>query len=134
VLLDGELVCLAADGSPDFARLRRRLRAPADQARRHAERWPVTYLAFDLLHLDGSSARQLPYARRRELLLELELDGDVRWRTPRHFVGVSEPVLAATREHGLEGVVASGSTAPTCPAPATAPESSTSTGGPSRSW
>jgi bifunctional non-homologous end joining protein LigD len=28
VLLDGELVCLAADGSPDFASLRRRLRAP----------------------------------------------------------------------------------------------------------
>ena len=32
VLLDGELVCLAADGSPDFASLRRRLRAPADRA------------------------------------------------------------------------------------------------------
>jgi hypothetical protein len=106
VLLDGELVCLAADGSPDFARLRRRLRAPADKARPHAERWPVTYLAFDLLHLDGRSTRQLPYERRRELLLGLGLDGDVRWRTPRHFVGESERVLAATREHGLEGVVA----------------------------
>jgi bifunctional non-homologous end joining protein LigD len=106
VLLDGELVCLAADGSPDFASLRRRLRAPADKARRHAERWPVTYLAFDLLHLDGRSTRQLSYERRRELLLELELDGGVRLRTPRHFVGESERVLAATREHGLEGVVA----------------------------
>jgi ATP-dependent DNA ligase len=106
VLLDGELVCLGADGSPDFARLRRRLRAPADKARRHAERWPVTYLAFDLLHLDGRSTRQLPYERRRELLLELGLDGGVRWRTPRHFVGESERVLAATRDHGLEGVVA----------------------------
>jgi bifunctional non-homologous end joining protein LigD len=106
VLLDGELVCLAADGSPDFASLRRRLRAPADKARRHAERWPVTYLAFDLLHLDGRSTLQLPYERRRELLFELELDGGVRWRTPRHFVGESEPVLAATGEHGLEGVVA----------------------------
>jgi len=106
VLLDGELVCLAADGSPDFAQLRRRLRAPADTARRHAERSPVTYLAFDLLHLDGSSTRELPYERRRELLLELGLDDDLRWRTPRHFVGESERVLAATREHGLEGVVA----------------------------
>jgi len=37
VLLDGELVCLAADGSPDSASLRRRLRAPADKARGHAE-------------------------------------------------------------------------------------------------
>ena len=38
VLLDGELVCLGAEGNPDFASLRRRLRAPADKARRHAER------------------------------------------------------------------------------------------------
>jgi bifunctional non-homologous end joining protein LigD len=106
VLLDGELVCLGADGSPDFASLRRRLRAPADKARRHAERSPVTYLAFDLLHLDGRSTRQLPYERRHELLLALGLDGGVRWRTPRHFVGESDRVLAATREHGLEGVVA----------------------------
>jgi bifunctional non-homologous end joining protein LigD len=106
VLLDGELVCLRADGSPDFASLRRRLRAPADKARRYAERRPVTYLAFDLLHIDGRSTRELPYERRRELLLELTLDDWPRWRTPRHFVGESERVLAATREHGLEGVVA----------------------------
>jgi bifunctional non-homologous end joining protein LigD len=106
VLLDGELVCLAADGSPDFASLRRRLRARADKARHHAERSPVTYLAFDLLHLDGRSTRELPYERRRNLLLELALDDGPRWRTPRHFVGESERLLAATREHGLEGVVA----------------------------
>jgi bifunctional non-homologous end joining protein LigD len=106
VLLDGELVCLGADGNPDFASLRRRLRAPADRARRHAEHWPVTYLAFDLLHLDGRSTRELPYERRRELLLDLGFDDGVRWRTPRHFVTDSDRVLAATREQGLEGVVA----------------------------
>jgi bifunctional non-homologous end joining protein LigD len=114
VLLDGELVCLATDGSSDFASLRKRLRAPDDKARRHAERWPVTYLAFDLLHLDGRSTRQVPYERRRELLIDLGLDGGVRWRTPRRFVGESERMLAATREHGLEGVVPSGSAASTC--------------------
>jgi bifunctional non-homologous end joining protein LigD len=74
VLLDGELVCLGADGSLDFAGLRRRLRAPADRARRHAGRWPATFLAFDLLHSDGCSTCELPYERRRELLLELGLD------------------------------------------------------------
>jgi bifunctional non-homologous end joining protein LigD len=106
VLLDGELVCLGADGHPDFASLRRRLRAPADKARRHAERRPATFLAFDLLHLDGRSTRELAYERRRELLLELRLDDGDRWRTPRHFVADSKQVLAATRERGLEGVVA----------------------------
>jgi hypothetical protein len=84
-------------------------------------------------HLDGrSTSASPPCERRRELLLELELDGGVRWRTPRHFVGESEPVLAATREHGLEGVVATrlGSPYP----PGAAPGSSTSTGAPSLSW
>jgi bifunctional non-homologous end joining protein LigD len=104
VLLDGELVCLGTDGNPDFAALRRRLRAPADKARRHAKRAPATFLAFDLLHLDGHSTRELPYERRRELLLDLALDGP-GWRTPRHFVGETERGLAATLEHGLEGVV-----------------------------
>jgi len=106
VLIDGELVCLGADGSPDFASLRKRLRAAGYKARRHAERTPATFLAFDLLHLDGRSTRQLPYERRRELLRELALDGGPGWRTPRHFVAESERVLAATRERGLEGVVA----------------------------
>jgi bifunctional non-homologous end joining protein LigD len=105
VLLDGELVCLGAGGRPDFASLRRRLRAPADRARRNAERAPATFLAFDLLHLDGRSTRVLPYERRRELLVDLALDAP-GWRTPRHFVAETDAVLAATLEHGLEGVVA----------------------------
>jgi bifunctional non-homologous end joining protein LigD len=105
VLLDGELVCLGANGHPDFASLRRRLRAPADKARRNAERAPATFLVFDLLHRDGRSTRELPYEHRRELLLDLALDGS-GWRTPRHFIAEADRVLAATREHGLEGVVA----------------------------
>jgi bifunctional non-homologous end joining protein LigD len=105
VLLDGELVCLGADGNPDFASLRRRLRALADKARLNAERAPATFLAFDLLHLDGRSTRELPYERRRELLLDLALDAP-GWRTPRHFIEQIDRVLAASREHGLEGVVA----------------------------
>lgn len=52
ILLDGELVCLGADGSPDFASLRKRLRASGDKARRHAERAPATFLAFDGLSRD----------------------------------------------------------------------------------
>jgi bifunctional non-homologous end joining protein LigD len=111
VLLDGELVCLAADGKPDFARLRRRLRAPADKARVHAERMPASLLAFDLLHLDGRSTRELPYEHRRELLQQLALDA-AAWGTPRHFVADTGRVLAATAEHGLEGVVAKGLDSP----------------------
>jgi bifunctional non-homologous end joining protein LigD len=132
VLLDGELVCLGADGSPDFAELRRRLRAPADKARRHAERSPVTYLAFDLLHLDGSSTRELPYERRRELLLELALADGPRWRTPRHSSASPSACLQRRETMASRASSPSGSVAPIYQASATAPGSSTSIGASSR--
>ena len=84
VLLDGELVCLDADGRPDFHRLRRRLSAcDARSAARLAAEHPARLIVFDLLHLDGHATRALPYARRRELLDdELPVNG-ASWRTPR---------------------------------------------------
>lgn len=104
IILDGELVSLSADGKPDFAALRTRL---AGRSRRRAgpHDGQLTFMAFDLLHLDGRAVRHLPYWRRRELLAELELDVPL-CRTPRHFVGEGPALLAATAEQGLEGVVA----------------------------
>jgi hypothetical protein len=46
------------------------------------------------------------YERRRELLFELGLDDGDRWRTPRHFIEDRQELMTATREQGLEGVVA----------------------------
>ena len=102
VLLDGELVCLDAEGKPNFAALRNRL--GSQPSRRSGPVATVTLMIFDGLHVDGRAVRQLPYAARRELLTSLELEGPA-WRTPRHFVGRAEHLLAATAEHGLEGVV-----------------------------
>jgi bifunctional non-homologous end joining protein LigD len=101
VILDGELVCLdAADGRPDFEALRAQLGA----RRRRASRRPVTFFAFDLLHLDGRAVRQLPYAERRRLLAELGLAGR-GFATLPFYVGDTEAVLAAAAEHELEGIV-----------------------------
>ena len=104
-VLDGELVCFAADGWPDFERLRTRLRArtPAavESARRQA---PATLVFFDVLHLGGKATRQDAYSERRALLDELALNGPA-WRTPRWF-SVDEDLMTATRELQLEGVVA----------------------------
>jgi bifunctional non-homologous end joining protein LigD len=105
VLLDGELVCLNDEGNPDFARLRARLRSTGREARLAARRAAATFLAFDVLHLDGHSTRALSYADRRSLLAELALDGP-GWLTPRAFAADEGPaLLEATRERGLEGVV-----------------------------
>ncbi|WP_442973658.1 non-homologous end-joining DNA ligase [Saccharothrix sp. NRRL B-16314] len=104
VLLDGEIVALSG-GRPSFAALQERMHASAAQARRLVGRVPVTFLVFDVLHLDGSSTVELPYSRRRELLEGLGLRG-AHWLTPRAFPGQGAAVLAASREQGLEGVVA----------------------------
>ena len=105
VLLDGEIVALR-DGRPSFAALQQRMHvANAAQARRLAERVPVTYLVFDVLHLDGRSTLALSYRERRELLESLELDGP-RWQTTPSFPGEGQLILEAATQQRLEGLVA----------------------------
>ena len=104
VVLDGELVCLGADGKPDFAALRARLGVTGARAAAAQRRRPASLMLFDILRLDGRAVRELPYRRRRELLSELELEGSA-CRTPRQFVGEGEALVELTGEQGLEGVV-----------------------------
>jgi bifunctional non-homologous end joining protein LigD len=105
-VLDGELVTFDAHGRPSFGRLQERMHvADVAAARRLAERVPVVYLLFDVLHLDGRSTLRTPYVQRRALLEDLGIGGDA-WRVPPSFGGPGADVLAASRENHLEGVVA----------------------------
>jgi bifunctional non-homologous end joining protein LigD len=105
-LLDGEIVAFDERGRPSFQGLQNRMHLRGERAvRRLAASAPVTYLLFDLLWLDGHSLMELPYEQRRQRLAELKLEGE-RWRTPAHHVGEGDALLQATRQQGLEGVVA----------------------------
>jgi bifunctional non-homologous end joining protein LigD len=105
-VLDGEVVAFDAEGRPSFQRLQGRMHLTSEPAvRRLAEREPVTYVIFDLLFLEGHSLMDLPYAERRERLLELDLNGPT-WQTPAHHVGDGAALLEASRASGLEGIVA----------------------------
>jgi len=105
VVLDGEIVAFSG-GRPSFAALQQRMHASsAARARRAARSTPVTLLVFDLLHLEGRSTVGLAHADRRALLEGLGLSGP-SWLTPPAFRGGGPAVLAASREQGLEGVVA----------------------------
>jgi len=106
-LLDGEVVALGESGWPDFEALQNRMHVRAAQvALRLAAEYPVTYLAFDLLHLDGRPVLDLPYRQRRALLEELQLYGP-SWQTPPSFTGVAGvDVQKVSVQHGLEGIVA----------------------------
>ena len=104
-VLDGEIVAFDSDGKPSFTRLQRRMHAGEAQAKRLAKSIPATYVAFDLLWLDGHSLMDLPYAERRERLEALDLNGPA-WRTSPSYPGDGRALLDATREQGLEGIVA----------------------------
>jgi bifunctional non-homologous end joining protein LigD len=104
-LLDGEIVAFSG-GRPDFEALQPRMHvsSPA-QAVRLAELTPVTYLAFDVLQLDGRPLTALPYAERRTILEGIILNGG-GWLSPPTFPGEDlEAVMAASVANGLEGVV-----------------------------
>jgi bifunctional non-homologous end joining protein LigD len=105
-ILDGEVVAFDAEGRPSFGALQGRMHLTRDaQVRRLAKEAPVTYIAFDLVWLDGRSLMDRPYTERRALLREVLADGE-RWQVPDHVAGGGAELLAATREQGLEGIVA----------------------------
>jgi bifunctional non-homologous end joining protein LigD len=105
-VLDGEIVAFDERGAPSFEWLQRRMHLTDDSAiRRLAREAPVTYVIFDLLYLDGHRTMELPYRRRRALLERLGLNGPT-WQTPAYREGDGADFLAATAEHGLEGIVA----------------------------
>jgi bifunctional non-homologous end joining protein LigD len=106
-LLDGEVVAFNSAGQPDFEALQPRMHVTdPGQAVRLAGITPVTYLAFDLLQLDGRPLADLPYHERRPLLDPLIPSGN-RFLCPPAFPGEDfEAVLAASAANGLEGVVA----------------------------
>jgi bifunctional non-homologous end joining protein LigD len=106
VILDGEVVALDDQGRPSFELLQTRMHLASESAvKRRARDTPVTYVIFDLLYLDGRSAMGLGYEERRKLLEALELEGPA-WRTPAYHRGGGSALLKATRELGIEGVVA----------------------------
>jgi bifunctional non-homologous end joining protein LigD len=106
MVLDGEVVAPDRHGRPDFGLLQQRMHVTSPAAvRTLVQQVPVSYLAFDLLHLDGHDLLAQPYDDRRSLLEGLDLHGP-RWDVPPAFAGDGEGALATSRAQGLEGVVA----------------------------
>jgi bifunctional non-homologous end joining protein LigD len=102
VILDGELTVF--DGElPDFGAVIGRLRARPGRAAALSETQPATAIVFDVLRLDGVDLRGQSYVERRAILEDLELPP--AWVVPPSFSD-GPAAVAASLEHGLEGVVA----------------------------
>jgi len=114
-VLDGEIVAFDDSNRPSFGLLQQRMHVrDSAAARRLARKIPVSYLAFDVLHLDGRSTLDLPYSKRRSLLESLGLAG-AHWATPATYRTRPQAVLDAALTSGLEGVVCKRTESPYLP-------------------
>lgn len=103
LLLDGEAVAMVG-GRPSFSHVVDRVHtSSATAAAQLATARPATYVAFDLLRLDGMELVNLPWSARRSALEDL-LSGVPGVAVPP-FYDDGRELLAATADQGLEGVV-----------------------------
>jgi bifunctional non-homologous end joining protein LigD len=105
-IVDGEVVCLDAQGKPSFARLQQRgtLSAPMD-IKRAAVELPATFFAFDFLAFEDYDLRPLPLLARKAIVMAaLPKLGAVH--PLDHIEREGEAFLAQVDTLGLEGIIA----------------------------
>jgi bifunctional non-homologous end joining protein LigD len=106
-VLDGEVVALGDDGRPSFARLQHRMHvANQREAKRRSATDPVSFVAFDLLYIDGRLTTDDSYDERRARLESLHLAGETFTITETFRDVPGQDILDAATANGLEGVVA----------------------------
>lgn len=113
-LFDGEIVCLDADGKPNFKEVIHRMqqKTPGGIERAKARRPAVCYL-FDCLYLDGRPIVNEPLVRRREWLKDA-VKGNPTYRVSE-AVEDGPAFFEAVKQLGLEGIVAKQRTSPYLP-------------------
>lgn len=109
-VLDGEVVAFNERGQTSFQRLQRRMHV-AEPAPRLLSETPVSFVAFDVLWLDGESLVDRPQRERREVLEGLGVTGPA-WQTAPVLDATPEELMEACRQLGLEGFMAKRRDAP----------------------
>ncbi len=106
-VLDGEIIIGDLDGRQDFEALQSRLHPAQSRVLRLSREIPSSFVAFDLLEVDGESILDRPFADRRARLEELASETG----------GLITPLTASAEDAGRwltgsEGVIAKGRSAP----------------------
>ena len=97
-VLDGEIVIDGDGPGQAFGALQQRIHPAASRIERLARELPASYVAFDLLELDGEELLEAPFARRRAALEQLE--------GVRRSTVVADPAAAEDWLAHTEGVMA----------------------------
>jgi bifunctional non-homologous end joining protein LigD len=104
-IVDGEIVGFDAGGRPRFEALQQRMGLEGNHRIPARPDVAVAYMVFDVLYLDDALLVNEPYEQRRAQLESLQLESE-HWQTPPYSVGSGPAMLEASREQGMEGVVA----------------------------
>jgi bifunctional non-homologous end joining protein LigD len=105
-IIDGEVVVLSEDGTPDFGRLQARF--GVEDPRRVevlGKTTPVTYVAFDLLHIDGEDVTTHPLVERKKLLKSIVKEGPYLLYGD-HIEAEGIRFFKEATSRGFEGVIA----------------------------
>jgi len=95
--LDGEVVAMDAKGRTSFQRLQNALSGAASGS--------LSYLAFDLLYLNGYDLRDSPLEERKRVLRDLLADAPSTIRFSDHFAVSGSEFRKTVEELGFEGMV-----------------------------
>lgn len=96
-LLDGEVVVFGADGRASFNALQNVFEL--------GEKAALTYVVFDLLHVEGRDLTGLPLRERKDVLQTLLKSAPSPLRYGDHVVGSGPAVFEEACKTGLEGIV-----------------------------
>jgi bifunctional non-homologous end joining protein LigD len=105
-VLDGEIVVVDPEGRLDGEELARRLRGEPGR--------PLSYLAFDILNLDGRSLLNLALDRRRRMLRQVLRPGDEVVAVPA-IASEGRALFEAVTAQGLRGIRARQRSSPYLP-------------------
>jgi bifunctional non-homologous end joining protein LigD len=105
-VLDGEIVAMR-NGRPSFEALQGRMNLQDRTAiGKASKQLPVTYVAFDLLYLDGRSLLSLPVEERKRMLSESVVEKLGLVQVSLAVEGEGRAVFATAESQHLEGMVA----------------------------
>ncbi|MBW3595119.1 MAG: non-homologous end-joining DNA ligase [Actinobacteria bacterium] len=104
-IVDGEIVAMSK-GRPSFERLQSRINLQNERdIQRTMKQIPTTFVAFDLLYLDGRSLLKVPIEERKELLDQLVVVNE-SVQVSTYIPGQGKALYDAACEQRLEGIVA----------------------------
>ena len=104
-ILDGEYIVLK-DGKPNFSEVQRRsLMSNPFKIRLAADKLPASFVAFDILYLDGKQLTDLPLTERKDILRRTVTESG-RMAVSRVVDRGGVELYKLTERAGLEGIVA----------------------------